>query len=120
MLLLCLLQLVLTMMRKDTRSHVATMGDFEAAAEPELPPTLMNQRTALISFWIILYFIAIWLLGFPYAVPTMIFAYLKFGASEKWPISLILTAAGWAFFYLLFDWSLNIPFPPGQIFEWLT
>jgi putative tricarboxylic transport membrane protein len=120
MLLLCLVQLVLTLMRKETSSHVATMGDFEAAAEPELPSTLANQRTARISFWIICYFIAIWLLGFPYAVPIMIFAYLKFGASEKWPISLILTAAGWGLFYLLFDRSLHIPFPPGQIFEWLS
>ncbi len=117
---LCLLQLALTFMRKESSSSVATIGGFQAEAEPELPSAAVNQRTAQISFWIIAYFIAIWLLGFPYAVPLMIFAYLKFGAAEKWGLSFILTAGGWGFFYLLFDRALHVPFPPGQIFEWLT
>ncbi|MEX0802149.1 MAG: tripartite tricarboxylate transporter permease [Candidatus Binatia bacterium] len=120
MLLLCMLQLILSLMKKDKGSHVATMGDFEAAAEPELPQSVVTRRTVQISFWIIGYLVAIWLLGFSYAVPLMLFAYLKFGASEKWPISLTLTAVGWVCFYLLFEYSLHIPFPPGQLFEWLA
>ncbi|MDZ4341366.1 MAG: tripartite tricarboxylate transporter permease [Candidatus Binatia bacterium] len=120
LLVLCALQLVLTLMGKDKSAHVATMGDFEAALEPELPPALVIQRTARISFWIVAYFLAIWFLGFSYAVPLMMLVYLKLGASEKWPITLILTAVGWVFFYLLFERSLHIPFPPGLLFEWLA
>ncbi|MGH7826389.1 MAG: tripartite tricarboxylate transporter TctB family protein, partial [Candidatus Binatia bacterium] len=99
---------------------VATMGDFEAAYEPELPRSVTNKRTAHIALWILGYFIAIWLLGFSYAVPLMIFAHIKFGGSEKWPISVFLTAAGWAFFYLLFEHALHIPFPEGLIVGWLA
>ncbi len=116
---LCVLQLGLTLMGKDRTAHVATMGDFETGGEPELPREVTAKRTASISSWIVGYYIAIWLLGFSYAVPLMILTYLKLGASEKWPITLILTLCGWGFFYLLFEYSLNIPFPPGAIFEWL-
>jgi putative tricarboxylic transport membrane protein len=115
---MCIIQLVLTLTGKERKAHVATLSDFETAAEPELPRGIVTQRTKTISFWIIAYYLAIWLLGFSYAFPLMIFGYLKFGAGEKWPISLILTAAGWGFFYLLFDYSLQIPFPLGLVFEW--
>jgi putative tricarboxylic transport membrane protein len=115
---LCIVQLVLTLTGKERKAHVSTMGDFETAAEPELPREIVNRRTQTICFWIIAYFLAIWVLGFSYAVALMIFAYLKFGAWEKWPISLILTAGGWGFFYVLFDYALTIPFPPGLLFEW--
>jgi TctA family transporter len=120
MLLLCVFQLVLTLLKRESEAHVATMGDFGAAAEPHLPPNVVNLRTMRILAWIIGYFLAIWFLGFQYAVPLLILAYLKIGAREKWPISLIFTAAGWAFFYFLFDYALNIPFPPGLILEWLS
>jgi len=117
---LCVLQLALILMGKERAAHVASMGDFEIGGEPELTREVTNKRTGAICAWIIAYYIAIWLLGFSYAVPLMIFTYLKFGASEKWPITLILTAVGWTFFYLLFGYSLNIPFPPGLIFEGLA
>lgn len=120
LLALCILQLALTLMAKERRTHVATMGDFETAGEPELPPQVVRQRTWTISSWIIAYYLAIWLLGFAYAVPLMIFTYLKFGGSEKWFLTVVLTVAGSAFFYVLFEYSLKIPFPPGLLFEWLT
>ncbi len=119
MLLLCVFQLGMTLMKRESHTHVATMGDFEAASEPELPRKVANLRTAKILAWIIGYFFVIWLLGFVYAVPVAMLSYLKFGADEKWPISLILTAAGWTFFYLLFQHALSIPFPPGLFFEWM-
>jgi len=96
------------------------MGDYEAAAEPEIPPAVAIHRTAQICFWIVSYFLAIWLLGFSYAVPSMMLAYLKFGAAENWRLSLVLTICGWAFYYFLFEYSLNIPFPPGLVFEWFA
>jgi len=119
LLLLCILQLVLALLGREKGSHVVSMGEFEIPAEPEVPPSIANKRTMQISMWIFAYFLAIWFLGFSYAVPLMILAHLKFGAAEKWPISLAMTVGGWAFFYLLFERSLHIPFPPGLIFSWL-
>jgi hypothetical protein len=120
LLLLSVLQLVLTLMGRDKGTQVVSMGEFEIPAEPEVPRDIANKRTMQISFWIFAYFLAIWLLGFSYAVPLMVFAHVKFGAAEKWPLSLALTAGGWAFFYLLFERSLHVPFPPGLIFDWLA
>ena len=119
LLTLTVLQLVLALLGRDKATHVASMGEFEIPAEPEVPPKIANKRTLQISFWIFAYFLAIWFLGFSYAVPLMILTHLKFGAGEKWPISLSLGVGGWVFFYLLFEHSLHIPFPPGLIFEWL-
>jgi TctA family transporter len=116
---LCAAQLVLSLTGRERTVRVATMGDFESDASAELPRDVVNRRTRAISSWIIGYFLAIWFLGFTYAVPLMIFTYLKFGAREKWPIALVLTLAGWAAFYLLFEYALAIPFPPGLIFDWL-
>jgi TctA family transporter len=114
---LCVVQLVLTLMGKDRAAHVATLGDFEAGGEQALPRHVANQRTRTVACWIAGYYMAILLLGFSFAVPLMIFTYLKFGAREKWLLTLVLTGAGWAVFYLLFGYALAIPFPPGLIFE---
>jgi uncharacterized integral membrane protein len=82
-----------------------------------LPVDLVNRRTRNMFGWILLYFLAIWLLGFPIGGPLCCFIQLKFGSKEKWPITLILTAGLWAFVYLLFDRVLHVPFPPGYLFE---
>jgi hypothetical protein len=119
LLALCVLQLVLALLGRDKSTQVVHMGEFEIPTEPEVPASIANKRAIQISFWIIAYFLAIWLLGFSYAVPVMILAHVKFGAGEKWPISLAMTVGGWVFFYLLFERSLHIPFPPGLIFSWL-
>jgi hypothetical protein len=73
-----------------------------------------------IASWILMFFIAIWLLGFSFAVPLTMFLYLKLGAKEKWSTTLILTACGWAFFYTVFAYALRIPFPEGILTIWLS
>ena len=77
-----------------------------------------RQRTLSMTAWILGFFAAIWLLGFPLAVPLTIFLYLK-NARERWPISIILAFFGWVSFYGLFDHVLHVPFPEGQLFIWI-
>jgi len=69
--------------------------------------------------WIVVYFLAIWLLGFSTGGALCCFLQLKFASREKWPITILLTIGLWAFIYLLFERVLHVPFPPGQIFEWM-
>ena len=76
-------------------------------------------RTLAMLGWLALFFIVIWLLGFIQAAPVMTFLYLKVAAREKWGISIILALLSWAFFYGLFDWAIQLPFPPGALFDWL-
>jgi hypothetical protein len=81
---------------------------------------LARRRTLGITAWILGSFAAIWLLGFPVAVPLTILLYLKVGAREHWPISIALAFFGWVSFYGLFDYVLHVPFPEGQSFIWMS
>jgi putative tricarboxylic transport membrane protein len=87
--------------------------------EADIPPEVARRRTAGMFGWIVGYLLAIWLLGFPIGGALCSFLQLKFGSREKWLMTIILTVGLWAFIYLLFERTLHVPFPAGQIFEWL-
>jgi hypothetical protein len=78
-----------------------------------------RRRTAIAVAWIGGFFVLILLLGFPIAVPLLVFAYLKLQGKETWTFSAAFTLALWAAFYGLFDQLLHLPFPAGWVFEWL-
>ncbi len=90
-----------------------------AEIEPEIDPIVERHRTVSIVFWIVGFFIAIWILGFVPASAVATLLYLKFGAGEKWPITLALSVACWLFFFGVFDFALNLPFPAGAFFDWV-
>jgi TctA family transporter len=106
---------------KDSLQSTRQVKVAESAlyTEPEVDPILARQRTVMIGCWIVGFFLAIWVLGFVPASAIATFLYLKFGAGEKWPISLALAVACWAFFFGLFDYALQLPFPSGEVFDWL-
>jgi TctA family transporter len=95
------------------------VGETALYSESEVDPIVARQRTVAIAGWIVGFFIAIWILGFVPASLVATFLYLKLGAGEKWPMTLALTAGCWLFFYGLFDYGLQLPFPPGTIFDWV-
>ncbi len=97
-----------------TGSHVRHAGAEESS---NVPPEIVRSRTRNIFIWIVVYFVAIWLLGFSIGGSLCCFVQLKFGSKEKWWMSIVLTAALWAFITLLFDRLLHVPFPPGLLFE---
>jgi putative tricarboxylic transport membrane protein len=101
----------------DLRGRGGSRGMVSVGAEEEaLPPGVTYRRTAGIAGWILGFFGALWLLGISIAVPAMTFLYLKVGAGERWPISLVVTAGLWLFLYGLFRYALQIPFPEGLLF----
>jgi Tripartite tricarboxylate transporter TctB family len=77
------------------------------------------RRTLVAAGWILAFFAAIVLLGFPIAVPLFVFLYLRLHGKESWTLSIVFTAVVWGIFYGLFDQVLHLPFPQGWIFEWL-
>ena len=85
---------------------------------PDIPAKVASRRTAGIFGWIAGYFVAIWLLGFSLAGPLCTFVHLKFGARERWLITLIFCAVSWLLIYGLFDRVLHVPFPTGKLLEW--
>ena len=57
--------------------------------------------------------------GFVLSSVVATFLYLKVGARERWPISIILTLVAYVFFGGIFDMLLHLPFPTGDLFVWL-
>jgi hypothetical protein len=90
----------------------AMWGETERAAEAEGEAL---RRTALAAAWIVGFFAAILLFGFPLAVPLFVFLYLKVQANESWTLSAATTALAWGIFYGLFDRLLHLPFPAGWL-----
>jgi putative tricarboxylic transport membrane protein len=111
---LAVVQLVLEL--RGQRRYTAIPGISVVEGDPPTPG--MHRRTAAIAAWILGFFLALWLLGLSLAVPVTTFLYLKFGAGEKWPISLLVTTGAWLFFYGLFVYTLRLPFPEGLLFSW--
>jgi len=81
----------------------------------EVEPAVARQRTIAIIGWTVGFFLAIWLIGFSYAVPLMIFLYLKLAGKEGWPMTIAVTFFSWLFYWSLFEKLLNVPFPDGYL-----
>lgn len=77
------------------------------------------RRAAVAAGWMLGFFAAIVLLGFPIAVPLFVLLYLKLQGREGWTLSILMTLAVWGIFYGLFDRLLHLPFPAGWIVTWL-
>jgi putative tricarboxylic transport membrane protein len=94
-----------------------TAGGLAEAVEihVDIAPQLVRNRTISILCWTVGFFLAIWLLGFSYAVPLTIFLYLKFAGKEKWPMTIAVTFFSWLFYWSLFEKLLNVPFPDGYL-----
>ena len=77
-----------------------------------------GRRALAAAAWILAFFAAIVLLGFPVAVPLFVFLYLRLQGRESWAVSIVMTAAVWGVFYGLFDLLLHLPFPAGWLLAW--
>jgi hypothetical protein len=82
----------------------------------DVPAPIATRRTALTVGWMVGFFAAIALIGFPYAVPLFVFLYLRLQGREGWIFSVLFSAAVWLFFHLVFDRLLHLPFPAGWLF----
>ena len=98
------------------------LGAPEEKAEMEVALSTASEarrRVVRVAAWMLGFFAAIALLGFPVAVPLFVFLYLKLPAREGWAVSIALTVAVAALFYGLFDTLLHLPFPAGWLWSWL-
>jgi hypothetical protein len=111
------LSLAFLQLNLDAARAVKTIGHGLVKARDQ-EATRLTRETVKISAWILGYFAAIWLLGFPVATVVMTFLYLKL-AKERWLTTLILAFLTWVSFYGLFIYFLHVPFPEGVLFAWL-
>jgi putative tricarboxylic transport membrane protein len=97
--------------QKKIRAELAELAEVRV----EITPQLARRRTISIISWTVGFFVAIWLIGFSYAVPLTIFLYLKFAGKEKWPMTIAVTFFSWLFYWVLFERLLRVPFPEGLL-----
>ena len=95
------------------------MGSTEKQEGMELAAEAPGRAVLVGGAWMLAFFAAILLLGFPVAVPLFVFLYLKLQGGEGWLMSVVITAAVWGLFYGLFDALLHLPFPSGLLLDWL-
>jgi hypothetical protein len=96
------------------------LGSTEQPAEGvELAAHAPGRAVLVGGAWMLAFFLAIILLGFPIAVPLFMLLYLRLQGGERWIISLVITAAVFGVFYGLFDALLHLPFPAGLLLSWL-
>ena len=107
-------EVVWGLLRPDAR--LAAM-DFRLSEH--LPPEIVVRRTAIAIGWMLGFLAGIVLVGFPLAVPLMVFLYVKLQGREPWGLAVGLALGVWGLFYGVFDRLLHLPFPAGWIQAWL-
>ena len=76
--------------------------------------TVFN-KTAVVMVWMVLYILAIWLVGYEYASVAFIFFFMKFQGEQSWAVSILAAIVALAFAILVFDWGLGINWPDGLL-----
>jgi hypothetical protein len=77
------------------------------------------RRPVLAVFsWMAAFIVLVVLAGFPIAVPLFVFFYLVLESRERLILSIVLAAAAWGAFHLLFERLLHFPFDSGLIGNW--
>lgn len=92
---------------------------MEFRLSERVPGRSQARRTLAAVAWLVGFLAAIVLLGFPLAVPCLVFAYMRFQGREGWVLSGIFALALWGVFYTVFDQLLHLPFAAGWIQEWM-
>jgi hypothetical protein len=95
----------------------AAAEERRETVEAVMDPLVMRQRALMIAAWLFAFFFGIWFLGFKVGSTLLTIAFLRFGAHEKWKLSIIFGVVTYLFFLLMFDLALNVPFGPGLIAE---
>lgn len=116
---MALADLLLGLFGKEDVSKHGALGTKLSDTSDTVDPRIDFNRTLSIFAWIFGFFLMIVFFGFTIAVPLLVFLYLKVQSKEGWGLSLILTGATIIFFYGLFVWLLETPFPEGWFIRWL-
>jgi putative tricarboxylic transport membrane protein len=102
---------------KDLRRQPWTEAIKQTIAEANLDESSFSKRTRDILVWIVGFFLALWLLGFPLGIPLATFVYLKVASREGWLTSIAVTVGTWAFIVGVFGHFLDFVFPEPALFN---
>jgi TctA family transporter len=102
---------------KDLRRRPWTEGIRQMIDEAGVDEATFRKRTREILGWVVVFFLALWLLGFPVGIPLATFVYLKLAARESWTTSILVTFGSWAFLVGVFGYVLDFIFPEAALYR---
>lgn len=114
---LLILAVVETVLSLREREEPGSAEAMDIGLSADVPPDVAMRRTLTIVGWMGGLYLAIILVGFPWAIPLFVLAYLRGQSKEGWSNSLLLSALAWGSFYMLFIRLLHIPFADGLLWR---
>ncbi len=98
---------------------IDAMAAQRARPDTSLSPSPTAIREVVLLGWFLGFLLAMLCFGFLVAAPVMIFAFLYFDQREPLRLAAIMSAAGFAVLYLVFETLLELILFPGLVTEWL-
>jgi hypothetical protein len=110
-LILAVIQLALEVLQSSSRGTRGKEDTGDLQVDWNIASKTVAAKAGNFFGWLLGFFFCIWFLGFFIAVPLYTFLYLKVQAGERWLNSIGLALVAFAFFALLFDQILHLPWP---------
>ncbi|MGH7826484.1 MAG: tripartite tricarboxylate transporter TctB family protein [Candidatus Binatia bacterium] len=91
--------------------------EMDEVYDVKLDKRIEMQRTMLFFAWFIGGALGIWLLGIVIALPLLVLLYTLIEGREQWITSLVATAFSFAVIWGIFEYMLEMRWPPGAFFR---
>jgi membrane protease YdiL (CAAX protease family) len=106
-----------THLKKEEDAQHSSGDPSHAAKTGESSNTRAKDKQQLIAIgWSIGFILAIYLIGFVFAVPLFFLAYFLTQKQRKWKTAIVSAVVMWALTWGLFEQLLSIHFPAGLLF----
>ncbi|HEX9596784.1 MAG TPA: tripartite tricarboxylate transporter TctB family protein [Anaerolineales bacterium] len=116
-LVLAVIQLMREASGSEARSAQQAEGvEMDDTTKVELDEKTELRRTLVYFAWFIGGAAGIWLLGIVYALPLLAFLYMLVDGREKLIPTIVMTACTYAMIWGLFEYTLEMRWPPGLLF----
>ena len=86
-------------------------------SEESRPSSTVYRREFSFAAWLLLLMALIYFLGYLVAIPLFLILFMRLRSSESWLMTLSITAATWAFVYVVFIVVMGAPLHSGVVWK---